>query len=64
MEKGMGEIYNTQGKMRQAHKILSENLKGRDHLGDLSVNWRILLKWILEKLGWECQLDLTGSGQG
>jgi hypothetical protein len=24
------------------------NLKGRDHLEDLSVDWNIILKWILE----------------
>jgi hypothetical protein len=22
-----------------------ENLKGRDHLGDQEVNWRIVIKW-------------------
>jgi len=26
-----------------------ENLKGRDHLGDIGVNWWIILKWFLRK---------------
>jgi hypothetical protein len=28
---------------------LSEKLKGRDNLGDLDVDGKMLLKWILEK---------------
>jgi len=28
-------------------KILSENLKGRDHLKDVGVDGKIRLKWIL-----------------
>jgi hypothetical protein len=31
--------------------FFSESLKGRDNLGDLSVQGRILLKWILRKWG-------------
>jgi len=32
-------------------KLWSDNLKGRDHLQDLGVDWRILLllEWLLEK---------------
>jgi hypothetical protein len=30
------------GDMRNAHKCLSENLKGRDHSEDLSVDGKIL----------------------
>jgi hypothetical protein len=30
-----------------------ENLEGRDHFVDVSVDGMILLKWILEKLGCE-----------
>jgi hypothetical protein len=30
-----------------------ENLKGRDHLEDLCVDGRIILEWILGKIGYE-----------
>jgi hypothetical protein len=39
------------GEMRNAFKILVDNLKGRDHLEDLAVDGRIILKWILNKWG-------------
>jgi hypothetical protein len=29
--------------MRNAYTILAENMKGRDHLGDLGTNGRIIL---------------------
>jgi hypothetical protein len=36
------------GEMRNAYRILvSENLEWRDHLRDLVVDGRIMLKWIL-----------------
>jgi hypothetical protein len=35
--------------MRSAYRILSENLKGRDHLGSSGVNRTIILKWTVEK---------------
>jgi hypothetical protein len=37
----------------------SENLKGRDHLGDLSLDKKILLKWILKETGdgYSCTLN-------
>jgi hypothetical protein len=31
------------------HKIVIRNLKGRGHLGDIGVDERIMLKWILNK---------------
>jgi hypothetical protein len=44
------------GEMRNEHKMLAENLKRRDHLGETGVEERKTLKWILNKrcenLGW------------
>jgi len=41
------------GEMRNQFKILSENLKGRNHREDLDVSRRVmLLEWILE-IGWK-----------
>jgi hypothetical protein len=34
------------------------NLRERDHLGDLGVDWRIILRWIFRK--WDVRV-LTGS---
>jgi hypothetical protein len=35
--------------MRNACRILSEHLKGRDHLENIGIDGRIILKWILRK---------------
>jgi hypothetical protein len=35
--------------MRSAYNIWSEKLKERDHIEDLVIEGRIVLKWILEK---------------
>jgi hypothetical protein len=35
--------------MRNAYEIFVRKLKGRDHLEDLVVNERIILKWVLNK---------------
>jgi len=32
--------------IRNAYKIQSEILKGRDHLGDLGIDGRMILKWL------------------
>jgi hypothetical protein len=35
--------------MRRTHVILVEELKETDHLGELSIDGRIILRWILDK---------------
>jgi hypothetical protein len=37
------------GQIINAYTIFSEILKGRDHLDDVGVDGRIILKWILGK---------------
>jgi hypothetical protein len=37
------------GKMRYAYNILVGKREGRDHLEDLGVGGRIILRWILRK---------------
>jgi hypothetical protein len=32
-------------------KFYSENVKGRDHAGDLLLRWEIILEWILDIKG-------------
>jgi hypothetical protein len=39
--------------MRNAHKILVRDLKISDHLGDLGVNWRIILKMYFKEIVFE-----------
>jgi hypothetical protein len=46
----MGGACSTYGKFFEVYTtVQSENLKGRDHLADLEVCGRILLKWTLKK---------------
>jgi hypothetical protein len=44
------------GEMRKAYKILVENLKGRDHSEDLSID----IRWILEKQGGKMWIGFGG----
>jgi hypothetical protein len=45
----IGGTYSTEGKIRNAYRILSDNLDGKSHFRDLSVVWRIVLKCILKR---------------
>jgi hypothetical protein len=47
------------GMMSTVHTILTEKLKGQDHLEDLDIDERIALKWVLKKYN---GLDSSGSG--
>jgi hypothetical protein len=42
--------------MRKAYKILLENLKGRDHLEDTGIDGKMILEWIIKRVG-RCGLD-------
>jgi hypothetical protein len=48
MKEEMGGYVARLEKMKMRTKFYSENFKGRDYLGDLGVDGRIILKWILE----------------
>jgi hypothetical protein len=43
-------------------KFWSENVKGRDHVEDLSIYGRIILERILGNEMGGCELDTSGSG--
>jgi hypothetical protein len=43
-------------------KFWPENLKVRHHLEDLDIDERVILEWILGKLGERCEVDASGSG--
>jgi hypothetical protein len=45
-------------------RILLRNLYGRENLGDLCVGGWLKLKWILEKLNYQCRLHSPGLWQG
>jgi len=48
--------------MRDAYNILIGKLKGRDHAEHLGVHVKIILEWILGKLGGKVGTTLSGSG--
>jgi hypothetical protein len=56
----IGGACSTNGRDEKAHKIWSEDLKVRDHLGNLGVNGRIILKLSFRKEEW--WLKSSGSG--
>jgi hypothetical protein len=50
--------------MRNVYKIFVGKSEGRNHLEDLGVDGRTILKWILGKWCEVCGLDSSGSGWG
>jgi hypothetical protein len=52
------------GDMRTAYQILVKKPEGKNHLRDLDIEVKILLKWILQKYGVTSWLDSSGSGYG
>jgi hypothetical protein len=48
--------------VKKVNELESEHLKERDHLGDISIDVRIILKFVLERYGVICELDSSGSG--
>ena len=58
----MGEACSMYGARRETYRVLvGVNLRERDHLEDTGVDWRIILKWILESGMLAHGLDCSGS---
>jgi len=58
----MGGSCGTHGERRGAYRAWVGRTEGKDHLEDLDINWRIILKWIFKKWDWRHGLDLSVSG--
>jgi hypothetical protein len=46
----VGGVCGTHREMRCAYRLQFDKLKRRDQLGDLSLDWMIILKCILDRL--------------
>jgi hypothetical protein len=47
----MSQACSTHGSNEMYTEFWSGNLKGRDHMEDLGVDGRIIIEWVLKKLG-------------
>jgi hypothetical protein len=47
--------------IKNAHRIVVGNMKGKENLIDVSINGRIILKFILTKHDMRVWMDLSGS---
>jgi hypothetical protein len=54
-------VISGEGGQINAYVVLVENVKERNLLEDIGVDRRIVLKWILNKMG-GCGLHSSGSG--
>lgn len=45
----MGGACGVTGKREMPRRFLLGNMKERDHLEELNINWRMILKWILKQ---------------
>jgi hypothetical protein len=45
----MGWVSGVYGEMRNSYRILVGKLEGKNHLQDLGIDGRIVLRWILGK---------------
>jgi hypothetical protein len=58
----MGKTCSTYGKKEVCTGFWWGNLRERDHLEDLGIEGRIILRWILRK--WDVGLGLDRAGSG
>jgi hypothetical protein len=58
----MGSACSKHVRCEMCIKFWSENLKGRNHLGDLGLDLRIILQLVLDKWDGKCGLGSSGSG--